>query len=51
MLFHFIVGREENSKETSGKHFKNKSLHIKEDILQKFSVVGVTSHTPRIYFS
>jgi hypothetical protein len=47
MLLHFIPGREENSKETSGKHSKKKSLHpiqdIKEEMLQKFSVTDVTS--------
>ena len=47
MLLHFIPGREENSKETLGKHLKKKSLHpiqdIKEEMLQKFSVTNVTS--------
>ena len=47
MLLHFIPGREENSKETSGKHLKKKSLHpiqdIKEEMFQKFSVSDVTS--------
>jgi hypothetical protein len=44
---HFILGREENSKETLSKHLKKKSLHpiqdIKEEMLQKFSVTDVTS--------
>jgi hypothetical protein len=47
MLLHFIQGREENSKETLGKHLKVKSLHpiqdIKKDMLHKFSASDVTS--------
>jgi hypothetical protein len=47
MLLHFIPEKEENSKETSGKHLKKKSLHqtqdIKEEISQKFNATDVTS--------
>jgi hypothetical protein len=47
MLLHFTPRKEENSKETSGKHLKKKSLHpiqdIKEEMLQKFSVTDVTN--------
>jgi hypothetical protein len=48
MLLHFIQRNEENSKETSDKHSKMKSLHqtqviIKEDMFHKFSASDVTN--------
>jgi hypothetical protein len=47
ILLHFIQRREEDSKEISGKHLKVKNLHpiqvIKEEMLQKFSALDVTS--------
>jgi hypothetical protein len=43
MLLHFILEKEKNSKETSGKHLKKKSLHIKEETSQNFNATDVTN--------
>jgi hypothetical protein len=48
MLLHFIQRKEEDSKGTSNKHSKMKSLHqtqviIREEMFQKFSASNVTN--------
>jgi hypothetical protein len=48
MFFHFIQRKEEDSKETSNKHSKKKSLHqtqviIREEMFHKFSASDVTN--------